>query len=216
MYENAYSLGPKLIFRGFFLGSLLVILSGLYLSRLINLPSQLEISQPAITELTLSNSERVESNANQSLQSEIADSNNPHCQVSERFPERVRQWCDLIMTASAKHDLPPDLIAAVIWIESGGNPLAYSHSGAVGLMQVMPRDGLASQFQCVNGPCFANRPTIEQLQDPQFNINYGTKLLAGLVKRHGNYRDALKAYGPMQVGYTYADKVLGIYETYRR
>lgn len=141
---------------------------------------------------------------------------NSSCEVSERFPARVRQWCDPIMSASEKHQVPPDLIAAVIWIESGGDPLAYSHNGAVGLMQVMPKDGLASRFQCINGPCFANRPTIEELQDPRFNIHYGTKLLAGLIKRYGNYRDALKAYGPMQVGYTYADKVLNLYINYRR
>jgi len=96
--------------------------------------------------------------------------------------------------------------------ESGGNSNAYSHSGAVGLMQVMPRDGIAASFICANGPCFSNRPSSDELFDPTFNIQYGVRMLAGLVSKHGNIRDALYAYGPMDVGYTYADKIISIYE----
>ncbi|MCX8060983.1 MAG: transglycosylase SLT domain-containing protein [Anaerolineales bacterium] len=213
MYANPYSIGPKLIFRGFLLGSLLVIGCGIYLSRLITLPAYLESHNLNVEVLSVEIT-HIASSPTQTLDDKSEIKAHLNCEVSQRFPERVRQWCDAIMSASTKYNLPPDLIASVIWIESGGDPLAYSHSGAVGLMQVMPRDGLASQFQCVNGPCFANRPTIEQLEDPQFNIHYGTKLLANLIKRHGNYRDALKAYGPMQVGYTYADKVLSIFRKY--
>jgi hypothetical protein len=39
-------------------------------------------------------------------------------------------------------------------------------------------------------------------------------MLAGLVKHAGSLREALKAYGPMDVGYYYADKVLAIYKIY--
>lgn len=136
------------------------------------------------------------------------------CQVSAKFPEKVRNWCDIITTYANQFELSPDLIAAVIWQESGGNPQAYSRSGAVGLMQVMPRDGIAAGFTCKNGPCFATRPSIKELQDPDFNVKYGVKMLAGLNRRHGNLRDALMAYGPANVGYYYADKVLGIFEKY--
>ncbi|MFZ6026735.1 MAG: lytic transglycosylase domain-containing protein [Chloroflexota bacterium] len=139
---------------------------------------------------------------------------NEDCRVSAQYPESVRQWCGLITYYAEQYNLSPDLVAALIWLESGGNAVAYSKSGAVGLMQVMPRDGLAAKFQCVNGPCFADRPTIEELQDPSFNVAYGTKFLSGLNHSKGNLRDALKAYGPMNVGYSYADKVLGIYERY--
>ena len=98
--------------------------------------------------------------------------------------------------------------------ESGGQAEAYSHSGAVGLLQVMPRDGIAANFTCVAGPCFASRPTIDELQDPEYNIEYGTGMLANLTAKFGSYRDALRAYGPMDMGYAYADKVLNIYENY--
>jgi soluble lytic murein transglycosylase-like protein len=137
------------------------------------------------------------------------------CQVNSRFPEQVVSWCELITGAALKEGLSPDLLAALILVESAGDPKAYSRSGAVGLMQVMPRDGLAAAFQCINGPCFASRPTIAELEDPVFNVEYGTRMLAGLVKRHGNLRDALKAYGPMDVGYSYADKVLSLWDAYR-
>jgi hypothetical protein len=36
-------------------------------------------------------------------------------------------------------------------------------------------------------------------------------MLAGLLQRYGNMREALRAYGPMDVGYGYADIVMGIY-----
>ncbi len=137
------------------------------------------------------------------------------CGVSSSFPSSVLQWCRQITRAASQHGLNPDLVAAVIVQESGGNPDAYSHSGAVGLMQVMPRDGLAAGFMCVNGPCFASRPSMAELYDPDFNIEYGTRMLAGLISKRGSIRDGLMSYGPGNVGYYYADKVLAIYENHR-
>ena len=137
-----------------------------------------------------------------------------NCQVSPHFPEGILNWCELITQYAEANNLNPNLIAAVMLQESGGQHLAYSHSGAVGLMQVMPRDGIAETFMCKNGPCFASRPTITELQEPEFNIAYGTRMLSGLNDRFGSIRDALKSYGPMDVGYSYADKVLAILERY--
>lgn len=129
--------------------------------------------------------------------------------------ERTRKWCDLIVEAASKYFLDVHLLAAVIWWESGGDPQAYSTSGAVGLMQVMPRDGPAAEFRCANGPCFADRPTIEELQNPAFNINYGSNLLREKIDAGGSIRDGLRLYGPKEVGYYYADKILGLYEQIR-
>jgi hypothetical protein len=39
-------------------------------------------------------------------------------------------------------------------------------------------------------------------------------MLENLHAKFGNLRDALKSYGPMDVGYYYADLVLGIYQNY--
>lgn len=133
------------------------------------------------------------------------------CAVSRKYPRRISRWCEMITRYSDQHGLPPDLVAAVIFQESGGFPDAISSSGAVGLMQVMPRDGVASNFVCTNGPCFQDRPPSKKLIDPEFNIKYGTRMLASLLNRHGNIREALRAYGPLDVGYSYADQVLGVY-----
>lgn len=133
------------------------------------------------------------------------------CSLSETYPPAIRQWCPLIEQSAWETGLPATLIAAVIFQESSGDSLAYSSSGAVGLMQVMPRDGLAEKFVCINGPCFSDRPTINALQDPTFNITYGSQMLADLYQRHGTYREALYRYGPINMGYDYADLVLSIW-----
>jgi len=137
------------------------------------------------------------------------------CSLPKSYPVNIRRWCEPIERYAHETGLPANLIAAVMLQESGGNPEAFSHSGAVGLMQVMPRDGIASKFMCVNGPCFASRPTINELKDPDFNIAFGTRMLANLYEHNGSYREALFRYGPMDVGYRYADLVLTIWENYQ-
>jgi cytochrome oxidase assembly protein ShyY1 len=137
------------------------------------------------------------------------------CSLSNRVIEGVRQWCAQIEKTSAKYGLDPSLVAAVMSQESGGQAEVISASGAVGLMQVMPSDGIAAGFNCVNGPCFAKRPTTAELLDPEFNLDYGVRMLAGLMEKYGNLRDALAAYGPYNIGYAYADKVLAIQQAIR-
>ncbi len=195
-------LGPWLVMRGV---AVMVILMVLVIRALI--------STPVLANASSGDGAQA---ADQSASpQDAAPQDGGDCQVSGKFPASIRQWCALITRYAGSAGLSPDLIAALIWQESGGNPGAYSASGAVGLMQVMARDGIAASFMCANGPCFASRPSIEQLQDPTFNIEYGTRMLAGLYGRYQSIREALKAYGPMDVGYYYADKVLAIYESYR-
>lgn len=141
--------------------------------------------------------------------------NSSNCSISSSYPESIQQWCGQIERYARENKLDPNLISAIMLQESNGKPDAYSKDGAVGLLQVMPRDGLASGFMCPRGPCFADRPSTQQLLDPDFNIAYGARLLADLVARYGNVREALKAYGPKDVGYYYADGVLGILTDYR-
>jgi len=136
-------------------------------------------------------------------------------ELSSKFPEKIQQWKPMIESTAFETGLDADLIAAVILQESGGDPLAYSTSGAVGLMQVMARDGLASDFICGNTPCFINRPTIDELLNPSFNIKFGSGYLADLIRKKGGEREALFSYGPMDMGYAYADIVLTIYEKYQ-
>jgi soluble lytic murein transglycosylase-like protein len=190
--------GPALVIRGTLIGCLVVALLGWLLAKNIQIVPAAEVAYAA--------------SPTQSSEQQAPVDN---CEVSHHFPLGIMQWCEIITSFARQAELPPNLIAAVILQESGGDAAAYSSSGAVGLMQIMPRDGIASMFECVNGPCFASRPTIDELQDPKYNIEYGTRMLAGLIAKLGSPREALKAYGPMDVDYSYADKVLAIYENYR-
>ncbi len=200
-------IGPSLVVRGALVMSLFVASLCLWVIPAVSL----EGSTPALAALGASDA------VNASGQSSAKDGAVPGsgCGVSASYPQSILQWCALITQYADANDLAPDLVAAVMLQESGGDRLAYSQSGAVGLMQVMPRDGLAANFVCANGPCFASRPTIQELQDPQFNLEYATRMLSSLQSRYGSLREALKAYGPKDVGYYYADKVLAIYDHYQ-
>lgn len=134
--------------------------------------------------------------------------------VSPNFPTAILKWKNFIEKEALSLDLDPNLIAAVILQESGGDPQAYSSSGAVGLMQVMPRDGTAASFFCDGIPCFQSRPSMQDLFDAQFNITYGSGMLKNLFRRFGNWRDALQSYGPYDMGYRYADMVLALCDKY--
>ena len=123
------------------------------------------------------------------------------------WPE-IYKWKDLLESAAEKHGFQKRLGAALTWIESRGDRNAYSKGGAVGLLQIMPRDGIAANFVSSNGvPLFHNRPTIKELLDPEFNVNYGFKMLSDLQTREGTLRDALMRYGPANVGYDYPELV---------
>jgi soluble lytic murein transglycosylase-like protein len=53
------------------------------------------------------------------------------------------------------------------------------------------------------------------LQNPDFNIQFGTQLLRQYQEQfNGDVREALKAYGPLKTGYSYADKILAVYKQY--
>jgi len=137
------------------------------------------------------------------------------CGLSSSYPAAIRQWCGPITKYGEQYNLDPNLLAAVIEIESSGNPQAESPDGAVGLMQIMPSDGIAAGFLCGQTSCFASRPSAGELLNPEANIAYGANMLAGLVKREGDIRDALYRYGPEDEGYNYADRVLQIYQSHR-
>jgi soluble lytic murein transglycosylase-like protein len=108
---------------------------------------------------------------------------------------------DLIVKHAQANNLRPDLVRAVVQVESGFNPGAVSPKGAMGLMQLMP--ATASQLG-VRAPF-----------DPEENIRGGTNYLRQLLDRFaGNEELALAAYnaGPMAVD-RYGAKVPPYQET---
>jgi hypothetical protein len=215
--EEAVNLGPRLVIPGTIICSTLLAVLLFIISAGTSYPPPTVVKAADAAPATPA---PAESGVNEQDSSQ-AEVENPSsvlpaggCQLSNRFPAGVLQWCNLIGTYASKYALDPNLMAALIWQESGGNPQAISASGAVGLMQVMPQDGRAANFMCVNGPCFSSRPSTAQLLDPEFNISYGTRMLAQLINKQGDIREALRAYGPMNVGYYYADKVMSLYQQY--
>jgi hypothetical protein len=100
----------------------------------------------------------------------------------------ISQYGGIIKRCAAKYDLEPSLIRAVIQAESNWDPLAVSHKGAMGLMQLMPET--------------AKLLGVENPFDPAQNIEGGTKYLAELMEAFNERLDlALAAYnaGPTVV-----------------
>jgi soluble lytic murein transglycosylase-like protein len=90
--------------------------------------------------------------------------------------------------AGTKNNLDPDLIASIIHAESHENPRAVSHTGAKGLMQLMP--GTAGQLG------------VSDSFNPSQNVEGGTAYINQLlVLYHDNLPLALAAYnaGPAAV-----------------
>ncbi len=87
----------------------------------------------------------------------------------------------LIQEHATRQSLRPELVRAVIQIESGFNPRALSPKGAMGLMQLMPA---TARSLGVNNPW-----------DPAQNIRGGTDYLRSLLDEYdGNEELALAAY----------------------
>jgi hypothetical protein len=94
-------------------------------------------------------------------------------------PPEVRRWAFLIVPAAREYGLDPNLIAAVMTMESDGDPLAWnSGSDARGLMQVL------------HGPW-----------DPRANVDIGARMLSKFLSEFQDLTLALAAYnaGPNAV-----------------
>jgi soluble lytic murein transglycosylase-like protein len=109
-----------------------------------------------------------------------------------------------------RHQLEPELILAVIAIESTFNERAVSRVGARGLMQVMPRYH-PNKVREIGGA--------HALFDPVKNIHTGSRILAQYrAQQSGNLRRALLKYnGSLHLRRSsYADKVMRVYRDLQR
>ena len=119
----------------------------------------------------------------------------PPLLLSATWPPAILQWSEPISMASEVYSLDPDLIAAVIMMESGGNAEAHGGSGEYGLMQIMP------YHSCVSW-------------DPAQNIDCGAQILSRLIERaDGSKSLGLAAYNAGETGRDRDGKGLGYANT---
>lgn len=81
--------------------------------------------------------------------------------------------------AARRHGVPEDLFLRLIQQESGWNPTAKSHKGALGLAQLMPST--------------ARRLRVDP-SDPHENLDGGARYLSQQYRTFGSWRLALAAY----------------------
>ncbi len=101
------------------------------------------------------------------------------------LPPVLDRWKPLILTAAAKHNVDPDVLAIMMLVESSGDPDAKSPSGAVGLLQIMPKTGesIAKERNIADF-------SPEKLAEPETNIDFGAWYLARQVDTFGKDKDA--------------------------
>lgn len=99
--------------------------------------------------------------------------------ISPIFTAEVQHWGGSISRWAAASGLDPDLAAAVMQIESCGDPRALSSSGALGLFQVMP-----FHFRSSDDPYDADTNALRGL----------AYLSRSLEAAHGDARLALAGY----------------------
>lgn len=127
--------------------------------------------------------------------------------LSPIWSPAIQQWSAYIGALAGVYGLDPDLIAAVVWEESNGQPAIVSNAGAVGLMGVMP-----------SGPGLEWRPPADELKNPSVNLRWGVGILAEVVRQSGgDLYAALAAYSGgweqvnSKVPREYASRVLDNY-----
>ncbi|MBC2714972.1 MAG: transglycosylase SLT domain-containing protein [Desulfobacteraceae bacterium] len=103
-------------------------------------------------------------------------SDNNHVQTNQR----ANKYDAIINSASKKYNLPPELIKAVIKVESDFTEHAVSPKGAQGLMQLMP--------------CTAIELGVSDPFDPRKNVHGGSRLLKQHLEKYCSLKKALIAY----------------------
>lgn len=121
-----------------------------------------------------------------------------------------------IIQESKNYNLPPATVAAIVAVESGGNPNARGAAGEYGLMQIMPgaHKAVLQQWSKDGGGILGIKGLgyvhpDSDLMKPEYNILVGCTYLAILKKQfNGNLDKAIEAYNDGGgYGWDYLSKV---------
>lgn len=111
-------------------------------------------------------------------------------------PEHRLELLKLVHQEASAAELAPELVLAVIEVESHFDRFAVSRAGAQGYMQVMPF------WKAEIG-----RPS-DNLTHPETNLRYGCRILQFyLARENGNLHRALAAYNGSSGSRVYSNKV---------
>lgn len=111
--------------------------------------------------------------------------------------DRPHAFATEVAAAARQYDVDPNLLWAVMRVESVYQPRIVSYAGAIGLMQIMPRTG-----RLIAERLGRDRFTTAQLLDPQTNLDFAAWYLHSLIERFdGHVPLAIAAYngGPHNV-----------------
>ncbi|WP_370931843.1 lytic transglycosylase domain-containing protein [Bartonella sp. DGB1] len=95
--------------------------------------------------------------------------------VTKKIHAKASTYDDIITKYAQMYNVPSKLVHAVIRYESSYNPKAVGGVGEIGLMQIRPE---TAKFMGYKG-------TTAGLYDPETNIRYGVKYLAGAHRLSG-------------------------------
>ncbi len=95
-------------------------------------------------------------------------------------PRQSQRIATAVIRYSEKYEIDPQLVTAVLLVESGARPWARSEMGAIGLMQVMPHMVIPLEIA-------GNLATVES------NLEAGCLILADNIRRLGE-EDGISAY----------------------
>ena len=88
----------------------------------------------------------------------------------------------ITVEAAVRHHLPPEMLTALVWVESRYCPQARGRDGEIGLGQVMPSTARGLGVDPKN------------LWDPWLNLDTAARYLAIQYRKFGRWELALAAY----------------------